>query len=256
MKSYDCIGKIAILKFPEKTKEKEKKKTAKSLLRKNKNIKTVLEKTEKVKGRLRTFKTKYLAGENTRETVYVESGCKFKLDIEKTYFSPRLSGERLEIAGKIKERDKVLVMFSGVAPYSIIIARRSKAKIVYCIELNRKASNYAEQNVKLNKLDNIIVLQGDVKKIVPLLFKKKIKFDKIVMPRPKLKETFLKEALKVSKKGTEIYYYDFGKEPGEILEKIYKESKKVRKKIKILKVKKAGEIAPYKYRFRIDFKIL
>ena len=57
------------------------------------------------------------------------------------------------------------------------------------------------------------------------------------------------------RKGTEIFYYDFGKEPGDILEKIYKESRKARKKIKILKVKRAGDIAPYKFRFRVDFAV-
>ena len=102
-KSYDCIGSIAILKFPKGTKLREKKKIAEELLRERKNIKTVVEKVEKVKGRLRTFKTRFLAGEKTKETIHKESGCLFKLDIDKTYFSPRLSGERLEIAKKNKK---------------------------------------------------------------------------------------------------------------------------------------------------------
>jgi len=253
--SYDCIGSIAILKFPQETKLREKKKIAEKLLGERKNIKTVVEKIEKVKGRLRTFKTRYLAGEKTKETIHKESGCLFKLDVDKTYFSPRLSGERLEIAKKIKKKDKVLVMFSGVAPYSIVIGKVSKPRKVVGVEINRVASRYARENVKLNKLDNVVVLQGDVKKIVPELAKKE-KFDKIVMPRPQLKESFLDLAFKVCKKNSEIYYYDFGRDVSGILEKIYKESKKTRNKIEISKVKKAGEIAPYKYRWRIDIRIL
>lgn len=76
------------------------------------------------------------------------------------------------------------------------------------------------------------------------------------MPRPQLKNTFLKEAFLLSKHGTRVFYYDFCKE-NEILklkEKILSEAKKYRKKIKILKIKKSGEVAPYRFRVRVDFK--
>jgi len=174
----------------------------------------------------------------------------FKLNIEKCYFFFFFSGERLEIAKKIKSKEKVLVMFSGVGPYSVVIGKLSKCRKVVSVELSKQCNKYARENVRLNKLENVEIIQGDVKKIVPKL---REKFDVIVMPRPQLKEIFLKEAFKVSKKGTRIYYYDFGRDLGKVLEKIFRESKKVRKKIEVMKVKKAGEIAPYKYRFRIDF---
>ena len=78
------------------------------------------------------------------------------------------------------------------------------------------------------------------------------------MPRPQLKETFLKEAFMLSKKGTRVFYYDFCKqdEIEGIVNKIKSEASRYKVKIKILKVKKAGEIGPYKYRIRIDFKIV
>jgi tRNA G37 N-methylase Trm5 len=81
--------------------------------------------------------------------------------------------------------------------------------------------------------------------------------DVIVMPRPQLKESFLKTTFQLSKKNTRIYYYDFCKEDeiGSVVEKIKGEAGKFRKKIKILNVKKAGELAPYKIRLRVDFKI-
>ena len=78
------------------------------------------------------------------------------------------------------------------------------------------------------------------------------------MPRPQLKDSFLKQAFILSKKNTKIYYYDFCKsdEINSIKEKIKLEAKKFRKKIKILNIKKTGEIAPYKFRVRVDFKIV
>ncbi len=245
--ALDIIGSIAILKFPEKTSKSEKKNFALNLLKNQKNIKTVLEKSEKVKGRLRTIKTRYLAGIKTKETVHKESGCLFKLDTDSCYFSPRLSGERLDIARKIK-KGRVLIMFAGVGPFSIIIAKQNPQVKVTSIELGKECCKYAHENAKLNRLDNIKPIQGDVKKVI---LKLKEKFDYIVMPRPQLKDTFLEDALKVSRRGTIIFYYDFSSNSVEITEKIKKF-----KQLKIISIKKAGDIAPYKFRWRVDLKVV
>jgi len=262
MATYDLIGNIAILKFPEKTSWKEKKKAAGEFLKEHNSIKTVLEKAEKIKGRLRISKTKFLAGEEKRETVYIENGCRFKFNVDETYFSPRLAGERLriadEIASKSGKKTKILVMFAGVAPFSIVIGKAlkkqgKKAEIISS-EINRKASKYAEENVKLNKLNYYIkVIQGDAKNLHK---KVKEKFNFIVMPRPQLKETFLSSAFKFCRKNTEIYYYDFGKDAEEILDRVLGEAKLSRKKIKIMDFRKAGEIAPYKYRWLVRFIVI
>ena len=255
---FDAIGSIAILKFNEKTSSKEKKKVACGILKKQKNIKTVLEKVEKVKGKLRTIKTKFLAGRNTKETVHKENNCLFKLNIERCYFSPRLSEERKEVAAMIGKQDKVLVMFAGVGPFPIVIAKKKGAEVV-SIELGKECCRYARENAKLNKqVDKIKILQGDVKKIVPKLKKQGKKFDVIVMPRPNLKETFLKEAFSVSRKGTRIFYYCFSqeKELGSEIEKIHLAAKNKKRKIQILRVKKAGDIAPYTHRWRADLRVM
>lgn len=251
MVGYDILGDIAILKF-DKEKNKEKKEIAKKLLEERKSLKTILEKTEKVKGRLRTIKTKYLAGEKKKEALYKENNCLFKFNVESCYFSPRLSGERLEVAKMIRKEDKVLVMFAGVGPFSVVIGRISQAQVV-SVELGKECCKYSRENVQLNKLRNIKVIQGDVKKKVN---SKLGKFEVIVMPRPQLKEDFLKEAFSVSKKNTRIYYYDFGKEPEEIVDKVLLRAREYKKKIKIENIKKAGDIAPFKYRWRVDLRVL
>jgi tRNA (guanine37-N1)-methyltransferase len=256
IKAYDLLGNIAIVKFPRETKKGEKKKFAEKLIRQNRNVKTVLEKTSKVKGRLRKISTKFLAGEKTKEALYRENNCFFRFNVDKTYFSPRLSNERKEISGTIKKGENVLVMFAGAAPFSIVIAKNSKAGVVFSNEINREANKYGRLNAELNKVKNkIVFVDGDIKKAARKI---KNKLDVIVMPRPQLKESFLKEAFGLSKKGTRIFYYDFclSGEEKNIIEKIREEGKKARKKIKILKMKKAGEIAPYKFRIRIDFKIV
>jgi len=220
-----------------KEKEKEKKKFAEKLLRENKSVRTVLEKIRGFKGRLRKQKTKFVAGEKTKEVLYRENGCIFRFNVDSTYFSPRLSSERAEISGKIKRNENVLVMFSGINPYGIVIARNSPAGKVTSIEINREAGRYAKLNSKLNKVeDKVQVIQGGVKRLAAYSHSqigknyvdKKTnqmvniknqrnrrvlasrlnlqeipkKYDVIVMPRPQLKESFLKEAFFLSKKGT------------------------------------------------------
>jgi len=254
--SYDILGNIALVRFPENFKQKDKKKFAEKILKEQKGIRTVLEKVGKIKGRLRKLSTKFVLGENTKEVLYKENGCVFRFDIDETYFSPRLSNERKEIASLIRKDEIVLVMFAGVAPFSIVIAKNSLAKKVYSNEINREANKYAELNIKLNKLKNKVELvNGDAKKL-PLKLKQK--FDVIVMPRPQLKDSFLKQAFSLSKKGTRIYYYDFCKEDeiNSVLEMIKKEANQAKKKIKIIKTKRAGELSPSKIRLRVDFQIL
>jgi len=255
-KSFDVFGNIIIVKFSKEFKVRDKKKFAKNLLNRYKSVKTVLEKTGKFKGRLRKQMTKWLAGEKTKESLYRENGCVFRFNIDKTYFSPRLNNERKEIAGKIKKGDEVLVMFAGVGPYPIVIAKNSLVGKVYLNEINREANKYAQLNIELNKLkDKVVLLPGDIKRAARKI---KEKFNVIVMPRPQLKDNFLKEAFSLSKKNTRIFYYDFCKEDeiDSVVEMIKGEAKKARKKIRILNVKHAGEIAPYKFRVRIDFKIV
>lgn len=278
-RSYNVLGNVAIVNFPKDFKANDKKKFALKIMKANKSVETVLEKVGKVRGRLRKISTKHVAGKKSKEVLYKENNCVFRFNVDTTYFSPRLSNERKELAGKIKKNENVLVLFAGVAPLPIVIAKNSGAKKVFSVEINREANKYAKQNVEMNKLKNKVeVVQGDVKKLVEKLDsytlptaspsttpKKRLhqklfrpKFDVIIMPRPKLKDTFLKQAFALSKKNTRIYYYDFCQrnEINSVVEKIKDEAKKSKKKIKVLKKKVAGEIAPYEVRVRIDFKII
>ncbi len=259
IRAYSVLGNIAIVNFPSDYKKKDKLEFAKKILENNSQVKTVLEKSGNFKGRLRKMETKYILGEKTKEVLYKENGCTFRFNIDTTYFSPRLSGERKEIANLIKPKEKVLVLFAGVAPFSIVIAKNSKPSILYSNELNREANKYAKLNIELNKLkDRIILVNGDAKKVCKKLQIAKETFDVIVMPRPQLKDSFLEDVFKVSKKKTRIYYYDFcpNDEIDKKVDMVKEEAKKSGKKIKILNIKQAGAIAPGKSRIRIDFIVL
>ncbi len=83
-------------------------------------------------------------------------------------------------------------------------------------------------------------------------------FDRIVMARPNLKDSFLDVVFKKIKKNGMIHYYGFYPESeiDNLSELIYEEAKKAKKKIKILRIKKAGDIGVRKFRYRADVKAL
>lgn len=254
--SYDMVGDIIIFAdFPKELGKKEKL-IAEKLLELHKNMKVVYKKIGKYSGKYRTPKLKIIAGEKRKETTHKENNVRMMLNVENCYFSPRLSNERKRISGQIKKNEDVLIMFSGVAPYPLVVAKNSKPKIVYAVEINPKAHKYAVENIKLNKLDDKIKLfKGDVKNIVPKLNKK---FDRVAMPLPKGAENYLDLAIKAVKKNGIIHFYDFLHENqfDEAVNKIDAACKKAKKKYNILKLVKCGQFGPGIYRICVDFKVL
>jgi tRNA (guanine37-N1)-methyltransferase len=142
-------------------------------------------------------------------------------------------------------------MFAGVGVYPIIIQKIASPKEILGVELGRDCCKWFSKNLILNKMeDKIRVIQGDVKKKLEGLRK----FDVIMMARPNLKESFLEYALGVSKKGTRIFYHAFCRDSElvDVKEQLVEEAKRLKRTVKIERVVKAGEIAPYKLRYRID----
>ena len=238
--SFDQIGDIVIVA------EDVEKKTADEIL-KNRSIKTVLRKKGIHHGEFRTQDLEVLAGEKRKETIYRENGVKMKLDVEKVYFSPRLSTERRRVADLVKDNEKVLVLFSGVAPYPLTIAKHSKAKLIVAVEKNPLGHKYAMENCK--KYPNIALLNLDAKD-----FNYEEKFDRVLMPLPKSAEDFLDIALKHLKKGGTIHFYDFIHE-SEIPNTSIKKIEKHIKNFKLLQVTKCGKFAPGKYRICLDIQV-
>ena len=252
--AFDMIGDIAVIEIPSSLVGKEKI-IGETLLKLNKNIKVVCKKVGIHKGIFRLQKYKNIAGERRKETEYKESGVRLKLNIEKVYFSPRMSTERLRIAKLCKKGEEVLVMFSGIAPYPCVIAKNSDVREVYGIEINSEAHDYAIQNVALNKLGNVKLFLGDVKMVIPTFSKK---FDRVVMPLPKGGEDFLNEALSVVKKNGYIHFYDFLHiDDFDLAKKKVKDAcLRMKKKCRIVKLVKCGHFGPRIYRICVDMKIL
>lgn len=245
-RSFDMIGSIAQLEIPEILEPKEKL-VAEKILSNFKNIKTVVKKTDKTEGEYRIRPVKILAGEATTETVHRENGILLKLDLNKVFYTPRLSNERLRVLKQVKKGDYVADLFCGVGPYSILIAKFSKAKKVLANDLNPDAYKYLVENVKKNKVSNIECYNKDAKVF------KKLNANKVIMNIPKYAENFLSVAFNNCRKGGIVYYYCFAK-PAELKDRTA-EIKRAGK-CRILRKTKCGDIGPETYRWCIDFKKL
>ncbi|MBI4164013.1 MAG: class I SAM-dependent methyltransferase family protein [Candidatus Aenigmarchaeota archaeon] len=227
--SFDVIGHVAILEIPEGLVKKEKI-IAQALLKLHKNVKTVCKKSGERSGTYRLRKLKKLAG-NGFETVHKESGCLFKLDPRKAYFSVRESTERLRLAQELKPKEKILVLFSGIGPFGIVAAKKQPGCIVDMVEINPTACEYAEENIRLNKVqESVKSFCGDANKVTPSK-----KYDRIVMPLPETAYRFLDIAVSHCKKGGIIYLYAIlGKENTEVEEEIKKHKLKIVNKRNVL----------------------
>ncbi len=255
--SFDFVGDLLIFNdFPIELIKKEKR-IGKKILNHFKNIKVVTKKVKKYSGVFRTPVLKIIAGERRKTTVHKENDVRLSVNPEKAYFSSRTSTERKRIFQLVKLNESVLVMFSGIAPFPVTISKNTKAKEVFAIEINPLAHEFAEENVKLNKLDNIKLFNGDVNDIFPKIKKK---FDRIIMPLPKSAESFLELALtKIKKKGV-IHLYSFldiddkklVKEKKQLIKQVCKQNKKVCKSIKLVK---CGQFSPQESRVCFDINL-
>ncbi len=259
--SFDIIGSregaVAIIELPEELNPYEKV-VAEALMKTHKNVRSVLRKLSGRTGAYRLREFKLLLGEDNTEVIHKEHGCLFKLDPRKVYFSPREATERVRIAKQVKPNELILVMFSGVGPYPIIIAKKQpQVRKIYAIELNKEAHQYCIENIKLNKLENKIVpFLGDVREICPTLAEN---FHRVVMPLPKGAYQFLDLAIPRLRRGGILHFYHWASEEDLFTEaeKLVKEAaERFGREIKVLNRVRVLPYKPRTWKICIDAEIL
>ena len=164
-------------------------------------VKTVM-KVDHIHGTKREPVIKLLYGEDT-ETINKENGCLFKLDLKKVMWSKGNNNERIRIAKLVEDNETVIDMFAGIGYFSILIGVHSNAKQVYSIEINPNSFHYLKENIKLNKINNIIPLLGDCMDITP-----EYSADRIIMGYVKTTHHYLKTAIDSLNKGGVIHYHE------------------------------------------------
>ena len=202
--AFDQIGDIIIVRIPDSLISR-KKIIGKALLEQVKTAKTVFHQSSPVEGNFRTRNLELIEGDEKTETEYRENGCRFIVDVEKAFFSPRLSTERERISNLVNDHDVIINMFGGVGMFSLLAAKK-KSCTVYNIDINPVASKLCEENIKLNKLKGkVISLNGDATKIIKEQLQDKA--DRVLMLLPERSDEFLDTAISSLNKNGVIHYY-------------------------------------------------
>jgi tRNA (guanine37-N1)-methyltransferase len=191
--AFDTVGDVAIIKTSQFNPE-EAKAIADKILANHKHMKAVYTQSGAIKSGFRDRELKLLAGEEKTTVVHTESGCNFKVDIAKCYFSPRLSCERTRIAKLVQDGEVVVNMFAGVGCFSVLIAKKAPEVKVYSIDVNPSAFEFMVENVRKNRVyGKVVPLLGDAKAIVETQLVGVA--DRVLMPLPELALQYLPSAL-------------------------------------------------------------
>ena len=173
-------------------------------------IKSVYLNSGRVKGQFRTpEKIEFLVGVDNPIVKHKEHGVVYEFDFTKIMFSMGNLSERRFLATLVKKGEVIVDMFAGIGYFSLPIAKHSKPKKIFSIELNLDSFKYLAENIKLNHCEDIITpINGDSKIEVIKLSKLGIKADRVIMrvfPAPK---DFIKEALTLIKESGTTFHYE------------------------------------------------
>ena len=252
-RGFDVIGHVAIMESSDEGHEEE---IARAILALNTNVRSVYLKEGIHEGEYRIQQVRHIAGEDEPFTVHKENGYRLYLDVRETYFSPRVSGERLRIAHLVRAGERVLVLFSGIAPYGICLNKHSPAQEIVCVELNEQAHRYALMNVEKNKATNIRCIQADAREACHTFRDSGEVFDRIIMPLPRNAHDYLPDVLPIVRSGGVVHLYHFARE--DLIEESVTQT--VREQLgkrayTIEHIERVGQYAPGKFRICADIRV-
>lgn len=264
-RGYDVIGSkdkaIAIIEVRDEDADADTEKDfAEGIMARNRHIVSVLKKESAREGEFRIREYSVVAGGDDTEVLHIENGYKLLVDPQKAYFSNRESTERMRIASQVRPGEIVMIMFAGIGPYAIAIAKaQPDVRKVIAIEINPEAVRYMEHNVRINKLSHKVQpLQGDVRDACEPWYGQ---CDRIVMPLPLGAGGFLDVAAKCAKRGGVVHLYGWGNEAdGSVYaaaEKAIAEfAAKNGVRYEIVGRRKVLPYAPGRYKVCVEFKVL
>jgi Predicted methyltransferase len=261
--AYEIIGDIAVIddKIADSDSadshiSQDISKIADAILTAHPSVKTILLSTGPISGEFRTRPLKFIAGINKTATIHKEYGCKYKIDLQRAYFTPRLSTERHRILSQIKKDDVVIDMFAGVGPYSIMIAKNASPKCVIANDKNADAVSLLRENIDLNKAAGVTALNEDA---LFLSEKYPKTGDHVIMNLPHNAFDFLDTAVAICKPGGVIHYYAMTSEDDLFdgsIELIKTAAKKQNRDIEVVEKKAVRSYAPHQYNICLDVRIL
>jgi len=206
-RSLDIVGDIAIIRLTDELLPRSEE-IGKSILELHPRLRAVAVDSG-VKGPHRVRELALAAGAGPLVTMHRENGLKLRVDLEHAYFSPRLATEHRRVANQVREGERVLDMFAGVGPFSVLIAVDGRASDVHAIDINPVAAALIRENAQLNKVaSRVKVHEGDARELVPQMGR----FDRIIMNHPTEAVEFFGLALGAGRDGTVLHLHIIGTE--------------------------------------------
>jgi len=200
--SFDQVGDIVVLKLPEPLAPFAAE-IGRAILETQRTARVVAADAG-VKGPFRVRELRVVAGEARTVTEHREHGMRLRVDLAKAYFSPRLATERLRVAGLVRDGEIVVDLFSGVGPLAVLIARRRRPKAVYAVDANPEAFRFLEENVRINRAGSVVPVLQDA-----LAFLTAAELaDRMVMDLPHGGRAFLPAAVRATRMGGVLHYYE------------------------------------------------
>ncbi|MCK5563530.1 class I SAM-dependent methyltransferase family protein [Candidatus Bathyarchaeota archaeon] len=257
-RAIDFVGDIAIVEIPPELRG-HKKMIGEAMLKMHKRVRTVLAKSSAIRGLYRLREFEVIAGEDKRITIHREYGCTYHVDLSKTYFSPRLSYEHDRVASQVRENEIVVDMFSGVGPFSILIAKRHRNVRVYAIDVNPDAVQYLKTNITVNRVaKKVVPILGDARQVVEEMLKGVA--DRVIMNLPEKAIEYIDVACEAIKaEGGIMHYYEFTSAPeplettkNRLIEAVKQTGRSIEE---ILLVRTVRLIAPYTWQVVVDAEI-
>ena len=221
-------------------------------------VRSVCSKYGEIKGEYREPQIEVIAGSDNTLVNHVEHGIKYRFDVRKVMFAKGNLSERVRYPKMVKEGEVIVDMFAGLGYFSLPMAKLSKPKKIYSIEINSVSFNFLKENIKLNNISNIEAINGDNRKIIDELVEKGIKADRIIMgylPPPK---KFLPWAFKIIKRKGILHYEDIlsvGKEKEEseeVMKMIENIAKDYNFKVKLLHLQDVKSYGPKRHHYVFD----
>ncbi len=217
-------------------------------------------------------------------TSHYEFGVKCVVDLQQTFFSPRMAPERLRLSQQVARGERVLVVFAGVGMEALQIVSKTEAKEVLAVEKNevaveclRRAQRMLERNKTViipgggvGAAERLSILEGDALELLPTL--ELASFDRIVAPRPKegtadgdmgtgdAGRAFLLAMLPLLKLKGEVHWYDFAADheipqchrTREMIESV---CSLLGTEMEVIHVAKVGSVAKRQFRVCMDFRV-
>jgi tRNA (guanine37-N1)-methyltransferase len=248
--SYDIVGDLILVDLDEDLRNYARE-IGEALLRLHPRTRMVLTKGETI-GDYRIRNIEVIAGSGSTETIYREHGCVYKLDLRKVFFNPRLSGERLRVARQVAAGERVLDMFAGVGPFSILIAKLQPSARIVAVEINPDAYKYLLENLRLNRVeDRVKPILGDARKV---LENSREEYDRVIMDLPYRSLEFLDVGLRACKNRGIVHLYTVSRSLEEASRAMVDRVAELKHVVEIEFSREVMEVAPRRSIFALDLR--